>query len=1261
MSVAEAVQTTAKSPSSSSSGFVLQRKCACGGSSSFSGECEECKRKKLLGKPLQRKLAINEPGDEYEREADRVAEQVMRMPEPERGPGVAESPVAPLVQRRVNGGGPTGIGTAPQIVHDVLNSPGQPLDSSARGFFEPRFGHDFSHVRIHADAKAAESARSVNAQAYTIGNHVVFGSHATPISIGSSLLAHELTHVVQQTSAIGGSLEGQVFGHGSPQGCLQRQPLESADSSVEVRAPGNGPFGSYGFAQLRRDHPEFATQIENFSQRFWDLYELTQGPLILSGILDAPNYIAARKQFNDYLDRIRSRERHMTQNDQYWPRDIRSWLEEASVVLGAIRSLIDLAEPGVSDDDQETEAIHQIRTQLPRMKAELTKLQNAPIIRAETERIEAAKAEKRATAEANAARAETPEGRREDALAFTRSFVTNEHNWWSGQAPSTAEVFAERVGNYYLTEKNLTGVDIQEVLKKLSDEDPELLDRALYQGELLDYLYDQGVTGLTFSELPHATGSGFYNGFEFTWRDLIEAQPIAIPSFSPPTPLVVMKYQMGMQWGVLVGIKDGVVSTAQDVLSVFQAETYTQLYAMLTDQIWDESWREEMGKALAIALHAYLQDVGDDGPFEIGKKFGQLIGQAVFEIILGIVTAGVVKVVTKALRGTKWGAALLDFAEDVAHGMPWREPKVIEDDVLPQVLPSDPSKPASRSTARSGVSGGAQELQGQGLELREQIPDDVSISGMQKPSQLSQEGIAGADHLPEYPEILDDPRGLGRGVAQKDLLESAGSREGRPSPNELKAEFQYVVDNHSEVRPSSKQGFYDEMALPNGHTFRRGPCGWVRYSTGTVVQPTPLYTLIADERERFVKDLDLIVKGSGTPSKSDLLIPGNKLHLKMHQSLSEFIQSDPPGLNLKQNVAKAQLGFLVGSKTDPDFAELVPFVEPITYQSGKTALTTGTGESLTRAVNASDLEKFGEVFMGGEGTIGGTRFEHSEQALYEWLRANPETFASALRDRFKGKIDDPIVRLAILDIQSYRYVCENCMKGGLITTAPFPANMKAPPNWLPEDIKRYDFASRLSEALAEKELIAPASLLPMQVRASAEQVHLPGRKLDDFDQWLSHPSAMADSADPTRLIFDERFVASDIDWIALRSAGPGSTANEYLSRLTRKQYEGLAPATPAGNLKNREALWSMVQEHVRASNPAALSPELREALKFPLEEASWSQDEVNVRVFDKLLGEHKERINQLIGTAGGSNPGAGSVKPIVLAWGEPCTLPTGNT
>src|SRR5215472_11905294 len=85
----------------------------------------------------------------------------------------------------------------PTTVHDVLSSPGQPLDAGTRSFMESRFEHDFSKVRVHTDEKAAESARTLNALAYTSGQDVVFGKrqYAPETATGQRLLAHELMHV----------------------------------------------------------------------------------------------------------------------------------------------------------------------------------------------------------------------------------------------------------------------------------------------------------------------------------------------------------------------------------------------------------------------------------------------------------------------------------------------------------------------------------------------------------------------------------------------------------------------------------------------------------------------------------------------------------------------------------------------------------------------------------------------------------------------------------------------------------------------------------------------------------------------------------------------------------------------------------------------------------------------------------------------------------------------------------------------------------
>ena len=196
------LKSAAMAPYIPARGIQLQRQCVCGGSSGLTGSCPECETKKLVGQPLQTKLRINEPGDEYEQEADRVADQVMKMPEPASEMDTSKNSGSALVQRNV-GANDAGPAAAPAIVQDVLSSPGEPLNAETRAFFEPRFGHDFSRVRVHNDRHAAASARAVNALAYTVGADVSFGAGQYRVNStqGRRLLAHELTHVVQQSAA----------------------------------------------------------------------------------------------------------------------------------------------------------------------------------------------------------------------------------------------------------------------------------------------------------------------------------------------------------------------------------------------------------------------------------------------------------------------------------------------------------------------------------------------------------------------------------------------------------------------------------------------------------------------------------------------------------------------------------------------------------------------------------------------------------------------------------------------------------------------------------------------------------------------------------------------------------------------------------------------------------------------------------------------------------------------------------------------------
>jgi hypothetical protein len=193
-------------------------------------------RRILHGPRLQTNLTVGAPDDACEREADRVADAVMRMPEPgvvrhglgqhtgqERLQRVCPECEEELQRQTLPEEEPEEEetvaakslpGATPEIDRGLktriqgLRGGGRPLPEAARSFFEPRFGHDFDAVRVHADPPSGEVARAVQARAFTVGRDIVFGAgqYQPESTEGRRLLAHELTHVLQQR-------EGRVVRH----------------------------------------------------------------------------------------------------------------------------------------------------------------------------------------------------------------------------------------------------------------------------------------------------------------------------------------------------------------------------------------------------------------------------------------------------------------------------------------------------------------------------------------------------------------------------------------------------------------------------------------------------------------------------------------------------------------------------------------------------------------------------------------------------------------------------------------------------------------------------------------------------------------------------------------------------------------------------------------------------------------------------------------------------------------------------------------
>ncbi|MFT3823213.1 MAG: DUF4157 domain-containing protein [Chitinophagaceae bacterium] len=157
---------------------------------------------------VQTKLSINQPGDVYEQEADRVADKIVHS-----GSAGDITPVQrkcehcekeeKKAQRKETNTSQVNAGNDLENYIGNLSGSGQPLPAGVREFYEPKFGYNFSNVRIHTDTVAAKSAQSINALAYTSGNNIVFnnGQYSPADNNGKKLLAHELTHVVQQQGA----------------------------------------------------------------------------------------------------------------------------------------------------------------------------------------------------------------------------------------------------------------------------------------------------------------------------------------------------------------------------------------------------------------------------------------------------------------------------------------------------------------------------------------------------------------------------------------------------------------------------------------------------------------------------------------------------------------------------------------------------------------------------------------------------------------------------------------------------------------------------------------------------------------------------------------------------------------------------------------------------------------------------------------------------------------------------------------------------
>lgn len=223
---------------------------------------------------IQRKMSVSAPNDPFEREADQVADRVMRMAEPG---SIGSAPVA--IRRKCDAcaeedkmlqgkGAPSLKADSEDAVEEAIRAAsgaGQPLARETRAFFEPRFGHDFSRVRVHAGGEAASAARAIQAQAYTLGPHIAFasGQYAPETPHGKQLIAHELAHVVQQSGGAVHTASSLAPGASPSQGIARQAAPE--EEEPEAGASAASPETAGATAEASAARPEMTEAVAEAS------------------------------------------------------------------------------------------------------------------------------------------------------------------------------------------------------------------------------------------------------------------------------------------------------------------------------------------------------------------------------------------------------------------------------------------------------------------------------------------------------------------------------------------------------------------------------------------------------------------------------------------------------------------------------------------------------------------------------------------------------------------------------------------------------------------------------------------------------------------------------------------------------------------------------------------------------------------------------------------------------------------------------------
>jgi len=868
------VQTKPKSPAAPT---LVQRLCA---------ECDQEQQGEVTN--IQPKLTIGAPNDPYEQEADAVADKVMRMPAGGASPDElqddspqiqtkplnrsliqrmcagcedeAEEQQLPSIQRK-----PESARAAPaptRAVHEAINtsSGGSPLQDSVRSRIEPVLSADLSHVRVHTDKSAQNAAQSINARAFTHRKNIFVGEGQSPGDL--RLMAHENTHVVQQGA---GQIEDSR---------LSRHPDTDWELELQIN-----PESTFSQSNLDSEFPDVNDEVVWLDSTYDSLVEaLVFGVLTESGAI-------RQRDYNSHTERHRrtivGRTRDaMISQDRFDAASISIWLEQLVMAAEQLPVLIERL-PESEDRQVWRDEVDSILT-VARALANHRFITDGVALRGRHQ-------------EENAHRS-----RINDAIDYTTRF-TNRH-YREDLSNIEYGLWAGALANELVYNRELSADDIREVLDGLALIDPELQQRALFQGETAYHLLRRGLSGF---QAYQAEQEGFFSGLIRGEMESLAADPASTREFNIGEKLIAVGgFLAGVIQGVFIALWNNIKSLIDLLTPAFWSSLYDFFTEFLPSFIDSPAYRFQLGQSMGLASANEIRRLADASPFEYGRTLGSVFGQALVEIALMFIGLGFL---LKAVRASRTLSRAADWLGDLAHlisrtALARRSISVVQGigeainalsrrvNVIRRRIPAMSANERVRRAIED-----LNDAERAGHELFERAA---------RQEEAARRALAGGDnaaaqqHIDELTDTVADierhfPEDTSRATTRAatgemdDALTRSANLEGNQILDDLPAlDAEVQLVGNMRRRPSSRPGYIDEVELPNGHVWRRNDHGWCRFSdtpfcligdetpgstprTGGDAPPQSLATLTGREQARarhWPDDSQLPTDASGNPA-----------------------------------------------------------------------------------------------------------------------------------------------------------------------------------------------------------------------------------------------------------------------------------------------------------------------------------------------------------------------------------------------------------